>query len=156
MLPNPMWLRLDPNVLRSAQPGADIRTMGFNGQGMHRALASMTLERRDDFSKLEVDLTRIVPSVRQLQPTAEHEIRFNMINGKGLKARQVSEGTLLTLGLLPAIHAENKPGVLLLDDPDRGLHPKAPSGVDRFVARRAGDEFGDSDRWFDSFAVSAR
>jgi predicted ATPase len=125
MLPNPVWLRLDTNVLRTPQPGQDIRRMGNNGQGMHRALSSMMLERRTDFFKLEADLTRIVPSVLQLQPTAEHEIRFNTINGKGLTAHQVSEGTLLTLGLLTTIHGVDKPGVLLLDDLDRALHPKA-------------------------------
>ena len=124
-LPNPVWLRLDPNVLRQPAQGEDIRTMGDNGRGMHRALSSMMLERRNDFFKLEADLTRIVPSVKQLQPTAEHEIRFDTINGKGLRAYQVSEGTLLTLGLLTAIHGANKPGVLLLDDLDRALHPKA-------------------------------
>ena len=124
-LPNPVWLRLDPNVLRNARPGENIREMGDTGQGMHRALSSMMLERRNDFFKLEADLTRIVPSIRQLQPTAEHEIRFDTINGKGLTAHQVSEGTLLTLGLLTAIHGVNKPGILLLDDLDRALHPMA-------------------------------
>lgn len=125
MLPNPVWLRLDPNILRNPQPGQDIRQMGDRGQGMHRALSSMLLERRNDFSKLEADLSGIVPSVQQLQPTAEHEIRFDTVNGKGLSASQISEGTLLTLGLLTAIHGVNKPGVLLLDDLDRALHPKA-------------------------------
>lgn len=124
-LPTPVWLRLDPNVLRQPTQGQDIRAMKDNGQGMHRALSSMMLERRNDFFKLEADLTRIVPSVKQLQPTAEHEIRFDTINGKGLTAHQVSEGTLLTLGLLTAIHGVNKPGILLLDDLDRALHPKA-------------------------------
>lgn len=125
LLPNPVWLRLDPNVLRNPHPSNDIRRMEYNGQGMHRALSSMMLERRADFFKLEADLSRIVPSVQQLQPTAEHEIRFDTVNGKGLKASQVSEGTLLTLGLLTAIHCVNKPCILLLDDLDRGLHPKA-------------------------------
>lgn len=125
MLPKPVWLRLDTNVLRSPQPAQDIRRMANNGQGMHRALSSMILERRSDFFKLEADLSRIVPSVRQLQPTAEHEIRFDTVNGKGLTANQVSEGTLLTLGLLTVIHGVDKPGVLLLDDIDRALHPKA-------------------------------
>lgn len=125
MSPIPVWLRLDPNILRSPQAGQDIRQMGDRGQGMHRALSSMMLERRNDFFKLEADLSRIVKSVRQLQPTAEHEIRFDTVNGKGLNASQVSEGTLLTLGLLTAIHGVNKPGVLLLDDLDRALHPKA-------------------------------
>jgi predicted ATPase len=123
--PRSLWLRLDANVLRSQQPAKNIRDMEPNGHGMHRALSSMLLERRDVFFKLENDLRRIVPSVKQLQPSAEHEIRFDTINGKGLKASQVSEGTLLTLGLLTAIHGVNRPGILLLDDIDRALHPRA-------------------------------
>jgi predicted ATPase len=124
-VPRSLWLRLDVNLLRNTQPSQNIRDMEPNGQGMHRALSSMLLERRDDFSQLEKDLNRIVPSIKRLQPTAEHEIRFDTINGKGLRASQVSEGTLLTLGLLTAIHGANKPGLLLLDDIDRALHPRA-------------------------------
>jgi predicted ATPase len=37
----------------------------------------------------------------------------------------VSEGTLLVLGLLTALHAAGRPSLVLLDDLDRGLHPKA-------------------------------
>jgi predicted ATPase len=50
---------------------------------------------------------------------------FDTTTGTGLKAPQVSEGTLLTLGLLTAIHSPRRPGLLLLDDFDRALHPKA-------------------------------
>jgi predicted ATPase len=37
----------------------------------------------------------------------------------------VSEGTLLVLGLLAALHSTGLPNLVLLDDLDRGLHPKA-------------------------------
>ncbi len=37
----------------------------------------------------------------------------------------MSEGTLLVLGLLAALHASARPSLVLLDDLDRGLHPKA-------------------------------
>ncbi|MGL5096209.1 MAG: AAA family ATPase, partial [Planctomycetia bacterium] len=75
--------------------------------------------------KLQEDLRRIVPSIRGLRHTPQKELLFDTVNAKGLKADQVSEGTLLTLGLLTAIHGANKPGVLLLDDLDRALHPSA-------------------------------
>ena len=42
-----------------------------------------------------------------------------------LPASQVSEGTLLVLGLLAALYAPGRPSLILLDDLDRGLHPKA-------------------------------
>ncbi len=126
-LPNPVCLRLDPNALRTAGGGnpLDPRIMLPNGQGLHSATASMNLEDPDLWLKLQEDLRRIVPAVRRLRHTPQNELLFDTINGKGLKAQQVSEGTLLTLGLLTAIHGANKPGVLLLDDLDRALHPKA-------------------------------
>lgn len=137
-LPNPVWLRLDPNALRTAGatgqnmfaggfPGqqTDPRIMQPNGQGLHTATAAMNLEDPDVWLKLQDDLRRIVPAIRRLRHTPQNELLFDTINGKGLKANQVSEGTLLTLGLLTAIHGVNKPGILLLDDLDRALHPKA-------------------------------
>jgi len=132
MLPNPVWLRLEAPLLRQHQGpphgfshGPDPRLMDVNGSGMHTALASMALEDPDEWRKLQDDLRRIVPSVLRLRHTPQSELLFDTINGKGLKAIQVSEGTLLTLGLLAAIHGVNEPGVLLLDDLDRALHPKA-------------------------------
>ena len=127
MLPNPVWLRLDPNALRNAGAAnhSDPRMMQPNGQGLHSATAAMNLEDPDLWLKLQDDLRRIVPAVRRLRHTPQNELLFDTINGKGLKAQQISEGTLLTLGLLTAIHGVNKPGVLLLDDLDRALHPKA-------------------------------
>ncbi len=127
MLPNPVWLRLDPNALRNegAANHSDLRMMQPNGQGLHSATASMNLEDPDLWLKLQEDLRRIVPSIQRLRHTPKNELLFDTINGKGLKAHQVSDGALLTLGLLTAIHGANKPGVLLLDDLDRALHPKA-------------------------------
>lgn len=125
-LPLSLWLRLEPTRLR--QPGGhgpDPRVMTPEGTGMHTALASMALEDPDEWQKLQDDLRRIVPSIRRLRHTPQSELLFDTVNGKGLKATQVSEGTLLTLGLLTAIHGVPRPGLLLLDDLDRGLHPKA-------------------------------
>lgn len=126
-LPKPVWLRLDPNALRNAGGPihSDPRIMQPNGQGLHAATAAMNLEDPDLWLKLQEDLRRIVPAIRRLRHTPQNELLFDTINGKGLKAHQVSEGTLLTLGLLTAIHGVNKPGILLLDDLDRALHPKA-------------------------------
>lgn len=127
MLPNPVWLRLDPNALRNANGACEPnpRVMKPTGHGLHFATAAMNLEDPDLWLKLQEDLRRIVPSIKRLRHTAQNELLFDTVNGKGLKAYQVSEGTLLTLGLLTAIYGENKPGLLLLDDLDQALHPRA-------------------------------
>jgi predicted ATPase len=127
VLPSPVWLRLDPSILLTPGKGdnPDPRIMDANGKGLHSATASINLEDPDLWSKLQDDLRRIVPSIKRLRHTPHNELLFDTINGRGLKAHQVSEGTLLTLGLLTAIHSIDKPGLLLLDDLDRALHPKA-------------------------------
>jgi predicted ATPase len=105
--------------------------MAPDGSGLHSALANMALNDPDSWQALQADLRRIIPTIRRLrhtksvnvhQPTA---LLFDTIGADSLPAKQVSEGTLLVLGLLAALHAPGRPNLVLLDDLDRGLHPKA-------------------------------
>jgi predicted ATPase len=66
--------------------------------------------------------------IRQTQLNPErvgHELLFDLKGAKGIPARAVSEGTLLTLGILTALATSDSPQVALIDDIERGLHPKA-------------------------------
>jgi predicted ATPase len=53
-----------------------------------------------------------------------HEIFFDYRHAKGVRAKHASEGTLLLLGLLTVLVTDDV-SVLLLDDIDRALHPRA-------------------------------
>lgn len=53
-----------------------------------------------------------------------NEILLDFRHANGVPAKHASEGTLLLLGLLTAL-ATSRASTLLLDDVDRGLHPKA-------------------------------
>lgn len=53
-----------------------------------------------------------------------NEILLDFRHAKGVPAKHASEGTLLLLGLLTVVHTRDV-SVLLLDDVDRALHPKA-------------------------------
>ena len=104
--------------------------MAPDGTGLHSALANMALNDPDSWQHLQDDLRRIIPTIRRLrhtkaginQPAA---LLFDTVGARFLPASQVSEGTLLVLGLLAALHAPGRPSLVLLDDLDRGLHPKA-------------------------------
>ena len=50
---------------------------------------------------------------------------FDMTGAEGLSASEVSDGTLVTLVILTAIHQSKTPRLLLLDDIETGLHPSA-------------------------------
>ena len=48
-----------------------------------------------------------------------------MNTGKRIPAHAISEGTMLTLGLLTVLMNPKQPNLVLLDDIEQGLHPKA-------------------------------
>jgi predicted ATPase len=104
--------------------------MAPDGNGLHSALANMALNDPDSWQQLQADLHRIIPSIRRLRHTKTAgqkpiALLFDTLGADSLTADQVSEGTLLVLGLLAALYGPDRPNLVLLDDLDRGLHPRA-------------------------------
>lgn len=130
-LPQSVFLRLEASKL--AQPRAsepDPTVMAPDGTGLHSALANIALSDPESWQVLQHQLRQIVPTVRRLRHTMKGPqnapaLLFDMHGADSLSAEQVSEGTLLVLGLLTSLHAPTRPNLVLLDDLDRGLHPKA-------------------------------
>lgn len=54
-----------------------------------------------------------------------YELIFDMQAGEGIPAYAVSEGTLLTLALISVLVGPSPPTLVLIDNLERGLHPKA-------------------------------
>ena len=54
-----------------------------------------------------------------------HELVFDMAGAQEVPAHSVSEGTLLALALLTLLWSPDCPNLVLLDDIEQGLHPKA-------------------------------
>lgn len=89
---------------------------------------------------LQDHLREIVPTVRRLRHNMQGEggvpaLLFDMQGADSLSASEVSEGTLLVLGILAALHSPERPNLLLLDDIDRGLHPKAQRNLVKLLRR---------------------
>lgn len=130
-LPHSVLLRLETSKLTLSNAASpDPTVMAPDGTGLHAALASMALNDPDSWQQLQTDLRRIIPTIRRLRhtKTTMHQptsLLFDTVGADSLPAQQVSEGTLLVLGLLAALHAPDRPNLVLLDDLDRGLHPKA-------------------------------
>lgn len=132
-LPLSVMLRLEPSKLAQPNPApANPTMMSPDGTGLHSALANMALNDPDSWQALQANLKSIIRTIRRLRHTKSslqmHQpaaLLFDTVGADSLPASQVSEGTLLVLGLLAALHAENRPSLILLDDLDRGLHPKA-------------------------------
>jgi predicted ATPase len=130
--PPSVLLRLEASKLVQPHPSShDPTVMAPDGAGLHTALANMALNDPDSWQALQANLRRIIPSIRRLRHTKTIQMHqpasllFDTVGADSLPATQVSEGTLLVLGLLAALHAPDRPSLVLLDDLDRGLHPKA-------------------------------
>jgi energy-coupling factor transporter ATP-binding protein EcfA2 len=149
-LPRSALVRFDAS--RLAQPHyseQEVPTLGRDGTGLPSVLASMALTYPDEFSLLQSDLRKVIPAVQRVRleraqvhsddlPTTPGSGResvgryyvgdallFDLTGAKSVPAAQVSEGTLLVLGLLTAVHLPPQPNLILLDDLGAGLHPRA-------------------------------
>jgi len=146
-------LRLD--ATRLAQPaysGALVPRIAPDGEGLAAVLADMLITRPDDFGRIERSLRAVVPSVQRIrlerapvsrpelqqvtvngQTTTSriereyvgHRVIFDMDGAPQLPAHGASEGTLITLGILTAIMSHRGPHLVLLDDLERAIHPRA-------------------------------
>src|SRR5581483_9851149 len=100
----------------------DPTIMAPDGTGMHTALANMALNDPDSWQDLQANLRRIIPTIRRLRHTAAPNMHqapsllFDTVGADSVPAYQVSEGTLLVLGLLTAIQSPGRPNLVLLDD----------------------------------------
>jgi len=63
------------------------------------------------------------------------ELIFDMMSGTGLPASAVSEGTLVVLAILTLVHGSDGVDLIMLDDVELGLHPKAQRDLMRQLRR---------------------
>lgn len=124
----------------------------FDGSLLAPTLDFLRDEAPDKFQLIEEKLSRIVPNVRKVgikrakvrvirkrlievdgksisyeetQEMTGQEVVLDMNTGERIPAHAISEGTMLTLGLLTVLMNPNQPNLVLLDDVEQGLHPQA-------------------------------
>jgi ABC-type branched-subunit amino acid transport system ATPase component len=148
-----VFLRLDASRLAaiSYSPYSPPR-VAFNGEGLPSVLAYMKLSREREFQQLLTFLKRIIPTIEnvrvervpyrrtetelitigseRLPHRTEREymgeaIVFDVKGADSVPAPLMSEGTLLVLGLLAVMLGPVRPRLILLDDLEQGLHPRA-------------------------------
>jgi energy-coupling factor transporter ATP-binding protein EcfA2 len=146
----PMF-RLEP--ARLAEPsysGDRIPALQEDGEGLASVLAYMALKHPDQFEAAQSALRIVIPSVRRVRvdraqvwieserPTLSGNTRlgprqqrvwgnaleFDIDGSASTPAGGVSDGTLLILGIFAAMWSPAQHGTVLLDDLERGIHPK--------------------------------
>ena len=119
----------DPDVIAAAEKPTLNPTVKGNGAGTCQVLDSLkTGDREDLFDKIEEAFQTYVPEVEKLSLKTVGDAKQIQVRERGLPgplpATELSEGTRLILCLLTILHQESWPRVILLEDIDRGLHPR--------------------------------
>jgi predicted ATPase len=148
-----VYLKLIASNLAEAAYSEEITPrVEFDGSLLAPTLDFLRDEAPDKFQLIEEKLNRIVPNVRKVgikrakvpvirkrlievdgksisyeetQEMTGQEVILDMNTGERIPAHAISEGTMLTLGLLTVLMNPNQPNLVLLDDVEQGLHPQA-------------------------------
>ncbi len=150
--PRPALLRLHADAIAAPSWSVeDTPRLGPDGAGLASVLQYLAGLRDERLARIEADVAKVVPEVKQLRALPASISKVDMVDvsidgqhtqverertvsgarfeadiaGVGwTRAEQLSEGTLLVLALVTQLHY-HRPGLLLLDDLDRSLHPTA-------------------------------
>ncbi|RMH77337.1 MAG: ATP-binding protein [Cyanobacteria bacterium J007] len=148
-----VYLKLiSSNLARPAYSDELRPRVEFDGYGLAPTLDYLRTEAPDRFQEVQDKLKRIVPGVQKIdvrrakvninrqrsievngkfisyeesQEMTGQEVVLDMNTGDRIPAHSMSEGTILSLGLLTVLMNPNQPNLILLDDIEQGLHPKA-------------------------------
>lgn len=152
VLPSVVRLRLEASRLAADHYSEDEKPrIEYDGTGLASVVQELQGARDGRFDQLEADLRKVVPAAKRIRTvrakiTRREKIRITVDGQESwseqlrefagarievewgdigwIPARHLSEGTLLALGLCAVVHHE-PPSLVLLDDLDKGLHPKA-------------------------------
>ena len=142
-------LRLDayqlarPHISTSVLP-----RLQYNGRGLPSVLADLAATDPERLDRIFRATREIVPAFeRARMPKQEvfyrkqgektsgfgHRLELQL-HGRWLDAGLASEGTLLVLGLMTIVHGLTSTRLLLMDDIDRALHPRAQRSLVKQLA----------------------
>ncbi len=123
----------------------DAFTMDPSGFGLPLCLDDILGDDRERFTDLEKRFLRIFPELKQIKIrpesafTASQEVgvdvpilrsgegkglAFKLASGAVIPASQMSDGVLLVLAYLTILKSPYRPRVLLIEEPENGIHPE--------------------------------
>lgn len=100
------------------------------------------------FRQIEEDLNKCIPEFKHItlpktkaeNGYIEKKIKLLDKDENGFWADEVSEGVLYFLALLCIVHQPNPPKLLLLEEPEKGIHPRRIHEIMKFIFQLAEDK----------------
>ncbi|MEO8497898.1 MAG: AAA family ATPase [Planctomycetota bacterium] len=150
------WTARNLALPTALNPDRRFRLEG-NGFGLPTLIDDLLNYDRENFAALEREFTQIFPNVRtialvqqqgfnspvdqsdetlSLKPSAGKQTVFRLKDtDRDLPASQAAEGMLYILGYLALMYLPDPPRVLLIEEPENGIHPNRVGDIVRILRR---------------------
>jgi predicted ATPase len=129
--------RLDPAQLRRSGPVGALGNAPLPSDGANLAAALDRLP-TNRFVALQEDFRSRISTVEEIvfdyPQKGSKGIVFAVTGSGRLPARQMSDGAMLLLAYLTIIHDENAPKLIMIEEPENGIHPKQLEYVVKMLA----------------------
>jgi predicted ATPase len=139
-------MSLIPDRLRANVPVKRDPTIGPDGFGLSRVYAQLLLQHREGRENVEKTLTRAFNHIDRVdvQQTADnYGLEFVTKESFRIPADRVSDGVLLVFAYLLMSFGEAPSPVLLIEEPETGIHPGLISQVVESLRKLAHGELGE-------------
>ena len=118
------YYRFSPSALRADSPMIGNLQMSVMGQGLPTFLEEFLRSDRRGFFAMEEDFSERFPEygIQIEKVGGNNSLKFKARSGQLLGAGDVSDGVLFYLAFLAITHQPNSPQILLIEEPENGVH----------------------------------
>lgn len=133
---------IDPKLAREPDDFTSDIILDRYASNITTVLANLEKSSSDDVLEIVETMQLLVPNLENIKIKKEKLINkmVSVFKEKGSRntfpARLVSDGTIYALSILAIIYS-NKNGIIMIEEPERGLHPKAISELVEFFREKS-------------------
>ena len=139
ILSNTLVYKPDPAKFITTDAIEFAEKLDANGQNITNFLFNLSQNHKEIFQKFEKDFKNCVGSLDRVATPAnpltkgQLKLKFFDPQGNSYWAEEVSEGVLYFLAILCIVHQPDPPKLLLLEEPEKGIHPRRIREVMDFI-----------------------
>lgn len=120
---------LDQAALARPSPAGAPILLGDDGTNLPAALDRVQREQPETFARIVAEFCRVLPEYRSIGCATASDGARRLVaeivgEARALGAGELSQGTLVLLGLLVLTEVRPLPSILCLEEIDRGIHPR--------------------------------
>ncbi len=130
----------DPNQIKKPWPLGTDDFVNSDASNLVSFFDNMRDYQPEIFAAIKKDLTECLHEIKDIRfkkikfdGVISKQIVLFDIYGRGFMADEVSEGTLYFLALLAIIHQPSPPKHLMIEEPEKGIHPRRLHEVMNFI-----------------------